>query len=517
MKYIFFVSRRLTPRALSAWLICFIFLVCISLLSATAWQMKQSRDERLANARVAVFNLVRAAEQQAQDTVRQADNLLRDLAERVEVDGTEPAQRLRLFRLMARNVETVEGIQGLFIYNENGDWIANSFSQGASTKNNSDRPYFVYHRDNPDSSIHIGSIITSRTTGEVIIPISRRLQYPDGRFAGVALAAVSVAYFQHFFERLDVDEKGVIFLALDDGKLLARRPTVGAMMTTNISTGEIFTKYLALNDNGTAILTSVVDGIERVYAYRRLQGLPIVTAAGLSCEFVFAQWWTYAYHSFAIAGLIIAALVLLGFVLYRQIQQLLAAESQLNRARQELELMAQTDSLTGIANRRCLDTTLGMEWERARRSGSSLAVILLDIDWFKQYNDHYGHILGDQCLKQVARLIQSTINRSSDLVARYGGEEFVILFSDTNLAGASSVAEKVRSAIAAAQLEHVGSPLGIVTISAGVCATEAGDIETSFDLLQRADSLLYCAKGLGRNRIQDHPVTASRLSEKGFS
>ncbi|SES70058.1 diguanylate cyclase (GGDEF) domain-containing protein [Pseudomonas graminis] len=490
-------------------LIGFIALVCLSLILATAWQINQSRNERIATAKISVSNIVLAAEQLAQDTIRQADNTLRDLVERVEHDGVDGDQQVRLEKLMARAVVNVDGIQGLFIYDAQGNWVANSLSQGTPL-NNGDRAYFTYHRDNPDASIHIGSIVESRSTGDMVIPISRRINAADGTFAGVALATVPVAYFQAFFKRMDVDEKGVIFLALSNGDLLARRPTLTALMTTNVAKGDLFTLYLPYSDSGNALIKSVVDGVERIYAYRRVAGLPIVAAAGVSCEHVFAPWWDYAYRSMAAIALIIFALVLLGFLLYRQIQHLITAENDLNTARTELEVIAQTDSLTHLANRRCFDATLQREWGRANRNNSFIAIILLDIDWFKQYNDRYGHIQGDDCLSEVAGIIGACINRAGDLAARYGGEEFVILLPETHLAGALIIAEKVRSAIENARIAHATSPLGNVTISSGVVAINTLGKEGYKAALEEADRLLYRAKTKGRNRVEGQlPVNDS--------
>lgn len=502
MKTITLVSGRLSPKALSVGLVAFILLVCVMLVSAIAWQLKQSADERLTNAKIAAHNIVRASEQQAQDTLRQAENILSNLAERVENDKISYEQKNRLFKVMAGNVEATDGIQGLFIYDENGDWVVNSFSSETVAKNNSDRSYFIYHKNHPGSAIHIGEIIVSRTTGDMIIPVSRRTQHPDGSFSGVVLATIPVAYFQSFFDRLDVDKKGVILLALNNGNLLARRPMVDALMTTNVSKGELFSRYLVNSDEGTGSWTSVVDGVERVYAYSRVRGLPIVVAAGLSLDSVFATWWTYVYQASVMVLLIVFVLTSLGFLFYRQIQRLLVAEEELRLAHRDLEHIAKTDSLTGLPNRRCFDATFAREWSRACRTGKSIALILIDIDWFKQYNDHYGHVVGDNCLRQVAEFIGRNISRPADLAARYGGEEFVVLLPETELAGAVKIAEEIRSAIEAAKIEHRGSAAGSVTISAGVSSNHQHGVFAAIDLLEKADSHLYLAKKLGRNRIE---------------
>ncbi|UEB97859.1 diguanylate cyclase [Pseudomonas sp. HN2] len=496
------IYARLTPKALSLSLIGFVLLVCLSLFLATAWQIVQSSGERVEAAKITVSNIVLAAEQQARDTMLQADNTLRDLAERVAHDGSGPDQQERLAKLMARQVNDIEGVQGLFIFDAQGNWMANSFSEGLQTKNNGDRAYFRYHREHDDQSIHVGSIVESRTTGDMVIPISRRIQTADGAFAGVALATVPVSYFQSFFKRMAVDDEGVIFLALDNGELLARRPTVAALMTTNLSKGEIFSRYLPESDSGTAVIKSIVDGIERIYAYRRLAGLPIVAAAGVSYEHVFAPWWSYVYQSVALVGTIILALAILGSLLYRQIQQLLVAEYELKIIRKELEVIAHTDSLTSLANRRSFDLAMDKEWKRATRNQTSISVILLDIDLFKQYNDRYGHLSGDDCLVRVASIIAANVNRPGDFAARYGGEEFIVLLPDTELAGAVMVAENIRLSLLNANIQHSASPFGIVTISSGVVSTSETLGESPKEFLIKADRLLYAAKSKGRNRVE---------------
>ncbi|WP_276486614.1 diguanylate cyclase [Ectopseudomonas mendocina] len=167
-----------------------------------------------------------------------------------------------------------------------------------------------------------------------------------------------------------------------------------------------------------------------------------------------------------------------------------------------LETLSLTDALTGIANRRHFDEVLAKEWKRAQRAGGTLALAVVDVDWFKAYNDHYGHLAGDSCLQQVAHTLAKTISRSSDLVARYGGEEFVFLAPATNLASAQEMAQTLVRSVAALALPHIRSPLGHISISVGVTAIQA-DAELPLQtLVQRADTALYRAKALGRNRVE---------------
>jgi diguanylate cyclase (GGDEF)-like protein len=156
--------------------------------------------------------------------------------------------------------------------------------------------------------------------------------------------------------------------------------------------------------------------------------------------------------------------------------------------------------LTGLANRRGFDTGLREEFVRALRHGRPLALIMIDADYFKQYNDTYGHPAGDACLRRIGEAIKAARNRPGDLSARYGGEEMAVLLPDTSVDGALAVAEKIRAAIMALQITHGGSPFGMVTVSAGIAAcvpAHHGDNESQ--LLDAADRALYLAKAGGRN------------------
>ena len=178
---------------------------------------------------------------------------------------------------------------------------------------------------------------------------------------------------------------------------------------------------------------------------------------------------------------------------------------RLDEANRELTRLTSVDGLTGIANRRCFDETIAREGQRARRNRLPLSVLMVDVDYFKQYNDSYGHQGGDDCLRQVAASLQSLLKRPGDLVARFGGEEFVVVLPETNAVGARRVAEEMRGAVEALGLPHAASPGGKgVTVSVGVATAypspddDAGGVE---QLLAGADRALYSAKNAGRNRV----------------
>ena len=173
----------------------------------------------------------------------------------------------------------------------------------------------------------------------------------------------------------------------------------------------------------------------------------------------------------------------------------------LKRKTDLLDSLASLDGLTHIPNRRRFDEALKLEWARAAREGTPLALAMLDVDYFKPYNDHYGHGRGDECLRRVADALRTRLQRPADLVARYGGEEFVLLLPDTDAAGALSLAESCRAAVSALRIAHAYSAAADhVTLSVGVAAARPPDEGASL-LLARADEALYRAKSEGRNRV----------------
>jgi diguanylate cyclase (GGDEF)-like protein len=169
---------------------------------------------------------------------------------------------------------------------------------------------------------------------------------------------------------------------------------------------------------------------------------------------------------------------------------------------QQLQRLSCIDGLTGIDNRRQFDLSLQTEWLRAQRNGQELSLILLDIDYFKQYNDTYGHLAGDECLRRMGALLSSVVQRPSDRVARYGGEEFVVLLPDTSAAGIALMANKIAHELIRLDLPHVASALGgKLTVSMGCATCKVTGECTSDSLVDAADKALYRAKETGRNRF----------------
>lgn len=209
----------------------------------------------------------------------------------------------------------------------------------------------------------------------------------------------------------------------------------------------------------------------------------------------------------------------IGFLnLVRDISERKRSEEHLQSAYRAMETLVVVDALTGIANRRRFDEALTSEWRRSLRDTSKLSLLLIDADHFKRYNDTYGHVRGDSCLKQIAEAALDVVLRPGDLVARYGGEEFAVILPGTDEVGAKAVAEDICQAVRNRQLPHEGNAPGIVTVSIG-CATmipQRG--KTAQDLIEQADQALYRAKARGRNRVvtagsQQHGESSSLIVE----
>lgn len=199
-------------------------------------------------------------------------------------------------------------------------------------------------------------------------------------------------------------------------------------------------------------------------------------------------------------------------LLQKEIEDRKVAERALEKANNDLEKLACLDGLTGVANRRHFDITLEREWKRLSRSSEPLSLILCDIDYFKKYNDDFGHIEGDKCLQKVSLAISSVIRRPADLAARYGGEEFAVLIPGADGPGAGVVAEEIRLAVLELEIPHPSSSVApIVSVSIGAATMTPEHGIPSEKIVSAADKLLYTAKNKGRNvYISDEKISSHK-------
>lgn len=477
-----------------------------SLTSLTIWKVWSSRERALAEVDVHGLNLTQALNTYTEGIVRQSSLLLLGLVERLETEGNGPAQIQRIQSLIDRQQALMPQLSGIIIYDRNGHWLMSSNRPIPEGANSSDRAYFIHHRDSPSREPFIGPPIQSRANHEWVVTISRRFNDDGGQFAGVVAVTLGVENFLRVFGKLDVGQDGAIGLSYTDGTLLVRYPFREQDMGRNFSKSPIYAKYLVDRSVGTASYTSSLDGVERLYAFRKSETLPLITTVALGKDEALAAWRIEAALSAVVVIGLLGLTGLIGWFLILDIRRRTEAEEALRDAQQQLlasnrqlELLALKDALTGLANRRCFDETLTVEARRAQRDGTSLALLMIDIDHFKLFNDALGHVVGDACLQAVSKILEGCVRRPSDLVARYGGEEMAVIMPATDSAGATVVAQLMLERLQQANIAHPGSPFARITVSIGMAVGTGAQLDSLPALIQTADQALYRAKAAGRN------------------
>lgn len=389
-----------------------------------------------------------------------------------------------------------------------------------------DRPYFQTVLNQPDlTTLYVNAPF--KTEQNIwLLTVARMIPGKDGGFDGLVIASLDPEEFRILLSSVNYSPDMMTGLAHGDGVHFMMMPERKSLAGTNlVQTEPLFNRYKHAGLNATVLSGFVVAlNEERMVALRTIQPArlnmdkALIVGVSRSTKTLYSGWystvkiWGSAYAILALFSTVMLAIwqrrrqretenaARAATALREQNTKLEAANVQLEAQRAQLHALAFLDGLTGIANRRHFNERLQKEWRDCRRHQTHLTLLMIDIDHFKLFNDHYGHQAGDDCLKLVAKSLQERLWRAHDVVARYGGEEFVCLLPNCEPVHAKAKAEQLRMAIEALGIPHVASPVnGMVTISIGIASQVPENNSYPEQLLSAADKALYAAKVAGRN------------------
>ena len=483
-----------------------------AVLGISIWTLRQDWNDTVRQSEETATNLALSQARQAEDTFLQTELAMREMQRDVESQLVTGINSRNLSQTMRELQGRLPQLHGLFYYDAQGKWIATSASQIPADINNSDREYFRFQRDNPRNSIHLGPVIRSRSTGDLVIPVSLRISDALRGFQGVLLATVKVDYFRHFYAYYEMGAKDVLVLMLADSSVLYARPMPDSFIGKDLSSSHLFQQMLQGTNRGSGQWTSALDGKPRIFGFARSDRYPLVVAAGYDTHSLFIKWMKGRVQDVLLSLALLSAIVAMGVFVLRQARhslhyqfELTSLRDELSAANHALNRLAHADALTGLANRRAFDRYLNECILAADKHNEPVSLVMIDIDYFKRYNDTYGHVAGDECLKRVAQAINAISLRGTDLVARYGGEEFAIVLPGADIEHAMSVAAAAVQAVREQDIIHDSSLLASqrVTLSAGCASLNTERENRSAQLLIRqADMALYSAKQAGRNQVK---------------
>ncbi len=409
-----------------------------------------------------------------------------------EIDEvSKPIRHLILFD----HATTAKHFGAIQVYDASGHLKVDSATLDPQPEDRSGEDYFQVHRDNPDVGLYISRPTLHR--GAYAIVLSRRIQAADGRFLGVVVGSIRFSYFHELFGRLTLGPADSITVFRHDGTVIMRTPFDLDYIGKNLARVPGVARALS-EPSGWYASAGTLDNVARLMVWR--DGTkPLVVLVGKPWSEVYRLWRMQAIQIGATMLALIAFVVAATLVAAREIARRAEAEAQ-------LEELATTDALTGLKNRRKFDATIESEWRRAVRQHTPLALLMIDADHFKSYNDNHGHQAGDQMLIGIAICITDLVRRAGDCAVRYGGEEFAVLLPGLSESDALDVAETIRR-----KVQSWSDQTAPATVSIGIASvTPARDADWA-GLLQAADKALYAAKSAGRNRCIVTAVPALQM------
>ena len=485
-------SRRLFLRALPRpGLFLLIGAAVAAIIVVFTVVLAGARDDARRTAALAEMNLATAL---ARDMDRSVELLnlsieaARDSWSDPRVRALDPAMRQMV---VFDHSATARYIDAILIVDRNGDVVADSRSATPQRDNFREADFFKAQQAR-DAGLVIGPPMRMPGKGGWHIAFSHRITAEDGSFGGVSVGFFNLGDLSETYRRLPLGPGGALLLFNADGTLLMREPVVRDLVGRSFKESAVFDR-MAGSDGGSFEGVSRLDTRQRLFAYRRVGSLPLIQGVATTTDAVYAGWRAKAAVLGAVMAVLCSGILALLFGLKRELQQRVAAE-------RALDVLASTDPLTGLANRRKF-----FEWSeaccaQALRHGNPLSVLMIDADHFKSFNDRYGHAAGDRVLVAIGRAIAGRARPGTDLAARYGGEEFIVLLPGLDRVRAFAVAESIRAAVERLAEPHERAPAGIVTVSIGLASADAGTMPDLRALVEAADAELYRSKRDGRNR-----------------
>lgn len=503
-------SPSLMNTLLGKSMTAFLLLTAIAVVVINGWSLWNAWQRELQEKEDDARNLSVSLARQAEDTFLQVDISLAEVVRHLRQNGLDYASTPAFRRQLKEQQEKLPQLQALSVYDAQGNQVATSGIYIPIKGSNANREYFIWHRTHTDLSVRISHVIRSGTSGSLIIPVSVRLNDRDGHFAGVALASVKVDYFRHFYSYYIMGERDELGLILADTSILYMRPFPDTFIDRKLTASPLSKSAPKALASGNGSWRSSLDGAERIFGHARFARYPLLVLVGYDRERLWSEWLSANLAVVVLNMALLAMIIGLGLFVIRQVRNSVRNQLELTQTREELTTLNRTlqslallDGLTGLANRRQFDVVLEQALQRSQKTGEPVSLIMIDIDFFKGYNDTYGHVAGDMCLRKVGGLLKNITHRQTDLVARYGGEEFAVILPATRAPDAKQFANRAVKAIREAGITHGATklPEKVVTISAGCCTIIAdGQKGEAEQVRERADRMLYEAKRHGRNQ-----------------
>ncbi|MDP9902485.1 sensor domain-containing diguanylate cyclase [Variovorax ginsengisoli] len=413
-------------------------------------------------------------------------------------------------QMMANAVEEMADVGSLMLIDSEGNVVASARGAVPPHTNLADREYFRVHLEHADTGLHLSAPFTSRLGDQALsIALSRRMSHPDGSLSYVIVLSFDLTRFSRILAGMkNFDEAFTVIRS--DGILLLREPAgPGFQVGQDVSQRANFVNVKRLGEGSFEAMSE--DAAHPIFiTFGRVSHFPVIVSVSRSLFSIYDSWRTWAWMVGSLAVLMSVLMTALVITLKNELRRRMRAEKM-------LEAQLVTDSLTGLANRRQFDEMIHREWRRAARTRERLSLLIVDVDLFKSVNDTYGHLWGDEVLRAVAHAIGESIRRPGDVAARYGGEEFAVILPGIDIAGAMTVAERIRVQIDGLRVKGPTGNAIQVTVSIGVSEVRESGHPNAIELIDAADKALYAAKEAGRNCVVQFQDKRSHDASCSFS